>query len=261
MSTMTEVREMEARVTALEHQTATLAARERELTAQIAEHHATGAGDLAALTQERRKVREERADLLATLPLLQERIASAREAACRHEAKQRLTGIARAHGSLREELGEDVAKFEVAVDTLLGAADRLNTRYRSVKDLGREADALGDRFGLPVPALPKVTAPVFLAQAALKKLRTLALLEHGFRAPETEQCEHGMRVRRTYAEVAHTPGYTIIQDAGLLPFPELTERQRQGVAEREAHAARDRETAARMRQETDTVFPTSGTLR
>lgn len=52
-------------------------------------------------------------------------------------------------------------------------------------------------------------------------------LDHANRYQPTEECEHSMWVRRTYAEAAGTPGAEIIEAAGLKPFPKLSERQRE----------------------------------
>ena len=86
-----------------------------------------------------------------------------------------------------------------------------------------------------------VVAPAVRADvvAAYGELRVLWLPERtdAFR-PQVEQDPTGLVARRTYAEIAGTPGYATIMDAGLQPFPALTERQRAIVAQREADRAR-----------------------
>ena len=66
-----------------------------------------------------------------------------------------------------------------------------------------------------------------------------SFVEHGHVRQPVEECEHGMRQRRTYREVAGTPGYQIIAAAGLKPFAELTETQRKQLASREEQRARE----------------------
>jgi hypothetical protein len=49
----------------------------------------------------------------------------------------------------------------------------------------------------------------------------------------TEQCEHKMRTRRTYAEVSGAPAGEIVEVVGPKPFPELTEHQLALIAAKE----------------------------
>ena len=51
--------------------------------------------------------------------------------------------------------------------------------------------------------------------------------------PSFEDCEHNLRQRRDYTEIAGTPGYAVIQTAGLKPWRELTEREREVLEDRE----------------------------
>ncbi len=59
----------------------------------------------------------------------------------------------------------------------------------------------------------------------------------------TEHDEHRLRSRRSYAEVANTPGGKLIKTAGLKPWPELNAKQREIV---ESHARQRDEEAAQM---------------
>src|SRR2546430_1845939 len=78
--------------------------------------------------------------------------------------------------------------------------------------------------------------------------------------PKTERCEHGLRERRTYGEVAGSPGYSIILQAGLKPWPALTARQEEILAERERDAAQDRRAAAQFASEAAIVRATPPSL-
>ncbi len=100
---------------------------------------------------------------------------------------------------------------------------------------------MADRFGLPRPQLPSVHAPALHAavKEALGIIASVGFVDHGHIRSGTERDEHHFRTRRTYAEVAGSPGYDIIEAAGLQPWPPLTaaqeaildSRKREGEAE------------------------------
>ena len=248
--TRTQVQKQEARAAALEQQAKELEEQERELANQIAECHASGAGDRDALTRQRREVRVLWADILEALPLVRARLTADREQAAKAEAEKRMRGIARAHGSLRQELDDDDARVREAATAYKAAADRLNQRYRSLAMLGAEAGALCDRFGVAAPMFAPVVIPAMrkVCGAAALVVDGVKFLDHAHVRTATEKCEHGLRTRRTYAEIAGTGG-GIIKAAGLKPWPELNAKQREivesRVRERQAEAA----TAARFEGE------------
>ncbi len=155
---MAEVEELTDRATSLEQQAKALGEQEQALTQEIAEYHATGGGNkgkgLDALTRQRREVREQRADILETLPLLRDRIDKDREAAARAEAEKRMKGIARAYGSLRQEMDAAETRLEETAAAHVANVERFNGYYRSLIMLVAEANAQTDRFGLPRPPAP-----------------------------------------------------------------------------------------------------------
>lgn len=158
---------------------------------------------------------------------LKQEAAVEREATGKQAATARLVRIKRAIGSVVSELDEDERRI---AELLVEAITRLNDRYDQAAQLRAEALALSDRFDLPTPKLPDAVSParrqiaVEVAQA-LNKLRGDAGTWQS-----NEQCEHKMRTRRTYAEAAGTEGRAIIEAAGLKPFPELTDGQRNALA-------------------------------
>jgi len=56
--------------------------------------------------------------------------------------------------------------------------------------------------------------------------------------PAQELCEHRLRSRRSYAEIAGTPAYEIIMEVGLGGFPALNKNQRNILASRQREAER-----------------------
>src|SRR5207244_1941256 len=105
-----------------------------------------------------------------------------------------------------------------------------------------EDAALADRFGLDASALvPAVAAPAVRAEAVAvyTKLWERQLTDRADRPtrPEVEKDQTGLSTRRTFAEIAGTPGYEIIMEAGLVEFAPLTELQREIVAAHDSDAA------------------------
>jgi len=205
--TLAQVEELIDRAAALQQETEELLKRETALTQQIAEHHAAGGNKkgkgLATLTQQRRETRERRADLLAALPLLQDRIAQDREAAGRVAAAKRMTGISRAHGSLRQELEQDVTKVQAQAAVYVEAVQSVNNRYKSLITLKAEASALTDRLGVPAPAFSPVVLPSLRegCREAAVVVDGARFVDHHHIAPATETCQYKLRPRRTYREI------------------------------------------------------------
>jgi len=251
--TLEQVEKLETRLVDLQVRAQGLGKREEALTKQITERHVSGnkKDNLDTLTRERREVREQRADTLEALPLLQDQIARDREVACKTEAERRLTGIQRAFESLRQELNDDEARVREAAAAYKAAADRLNERYRGLAMLKAEAGALAARFGVAAPTFAPVVIPAMRegCGAAALVVGSIKFLDHSHVSPGTERDEHHLRTRRTYAEVAGTPGGEILKAAGLKAWPELNAKQREivesRVRERQAEAA----TAARFEGE------------
>ena len=96
--------------------------------------------------------------------------------------------------------------------------------WRSLSSAARAAGA----------KLAAVTAPARRSVCidAARNVESAGFADHAHITPATESCEHHIRRRRTYREVKGTAGYDIIAEAGLPPFPELTERQQEIVASR-----------------------------
>ena len=256
-----QVQKQEARAAALEAQAKELGEQERDLTKKIAECHATGAGDLDALTRERREVRELRADILETLPLVRDRLEKDREAAGRAEAKKRMKGIARAFGSVRQEMDDAEPRLKEKALAFQAEADRFNGYYRSLACLKAEAAALGDRFGVAAPTFAPVVIPAMRAGCgeAVRIVDSVKFLDHAYVPVATERCEHNLRARRSYAEVANTPGGEIITAAGgPKPWPQLNAKQREIVASREREREEETATVARFGAEAERSIQRTG---
>ena len=133
------------------------------------------------------------------------------------------------------------------------AAERVNERYRSLARLKAEAEALADRFDLAVPAFPPVILPALGEGCAAGAMAVqVTFIDDAHIRPETERDEHGLRVRRTYKEIEAAEGYRIITAAGgPRPWPELTERQRAIIAERERQHAQEADEMRRFATEAD----------
>lgn len=177
----------------------------------------------------------------AELQRIEQQLVDDREAAGVAAGRERLVGISRAYGSLAELVEQDEERVRQAHEVLCDAIGRLNDRCMKCGQLRAEAQALSDRFGIVAPPFSPVPVP---AQRGLNLALPVLLGHHRVR-PATEQDETKLRVRRTYTEVAGSLGYTIIDGAGLKPWPSLTPRQQELLAGRAAE--RHRATAA-MRQ-------------
>ena len=248
--TMVEVAELTDRAASLEQQAEQLAAEEQDLTKRIAEHHASGGTgvEFAALTKQRRAVREERADILETLPLLRDQVAKDRELACTAEAATRMRGISRAFGSLRQELEEDVTKVQAQAAVYVEAVQSVNNRYKSLITLKAEASALSDRLGVPAPAFSPVVLPSLRegCREAAVVVDGARFVDHHHIAPATETCQYKLRTRRTYREINGTLGGKILKAAGPRPWAALTPQQEAIVESRERERQAEAATVARF---------------
>lgn len=159
------------------------------------------------------------------------------EAAGRKAAEERLLGIRRAYGSAVATYGEDEKRVEQAVAALSEAITTLNGRARKLEALSAEAAALSDRFSLAIPKLTMPPEPqnVALALPTPWQYRVVR--------PSFESDEHNLRLRRDYAEIGGTSGYAIIQTAGLRPFRDLSEQEKE-VLEDNAERATHRSSAS-----------------
>lgn len=170
----------------------------------------------------------------AELREIERQIAETREADARLAAEKRMLGCKRAVGSVIASIEADDDRILETAKAFVAAAERVNARYSQYQSFAREDGSMRDRFTLDGEKLPFVIPPEarekVAAAARMVQAVTFAGYDTGDRRPTFESCEHGLRVRRTYEEVSGTPSAEIIQSAGLKPWPELTERQRERVA-------------------------------
>lgn len=179
----------------------------------------------------------------AELAKIERELAGSREAKAKEAAQLRLLGIRRAYGSVASSLDGDEQRLREAVALVAEAVEKMNGRFHQLMKLKAEAAALGDRFGLAVPALPQVTPPALRDVAVTP---AVTLVGHVHARPKVERCEHGLRERRNYHEVQGTEGHAIISEAGLKPWPDLTDAQIRIVEQRAREAEESRRQLARM---------------
>ena len=231
--TLKDVEVLEIRLAGLELDADRLQELEQELSGEIAEIHTSGSGnkkDLPGLSQQRREVREQRADMIEAAATVRTQVAQDLEVASLVAATQRLKDVRKAFGSLRKGLENDELAVGKAAVEYKATAERVNERFATLAALRAEAEALGDRFpGVPAgPRFPPITAPSrreVVIQASLVA-SSVKFLGHAHIAKETEKCEHDIRSRRTYRELgAGTLGAAIIKAAGLGDWPALTAAQ------------------------------------
>lgn len=159
------------------------------------------------------------------LARVERQIAEQRDAQGKAAAQERITNILRIAGSKRAQMDDETTRIKEK-----GEYHRitvLNATWVGYRDLEIELAALCNRFGLPVPELPPVLPPF------LRNITLPVLADHISRRPEVEYDEDGLRERRSYTECVGSPGYKIIQAAGLVPWPELTAGQRQALVARQ----------------------------
>lgn len=212
----------------------------KDAKAQREEKKARAREIIAARQQEREDERRAQAELEA----IAREEAAEREEEARREAADRNKAISRAAGGLATAYEQDQQAIFDAAQAFAELVARANARYRQLADgLAAESGALVDRFGVAPAKLPAVVAPDQSEKivAAMRLIRALSFVERALTAPATEQCEHRLRTRRSYAEVAGTPAFEIIARVGPKPFPELNERQREIVAERQREQEQERE--------------------
>jgi len=164
------------------------------------------------------------------LTQVEQQIAERDAAQFKAHAQERLLGIVRAAGSLNAALEQDEVRVLQTQEAANKAKTMLNERCDKLAALRREARALADRFGLEAPA---IEAPVPATLPVLRELEGVDL--HGtLYAGEMirEMCTRdGVELhRRTYEEIAGSPGYEIVQAAGLKPWPVPTPEQRRVAA-------------------------------
>jgi hypothetical protein len=201
----------------------------------------------AELRQQVTTVNAPAAELARVEARIKERDAARREAALQTEVKQRLLGIQRAVGGLTSNLEQDDVRVLLAARAYAAALQMLDERFLTLQRYRLEAAALAHRFALPMPDLQSIVLPG--RRAAVNEAATIAraapIRDTGAVViPPEETCEFTLRTRRSYEECAGTPGFALIQKAGLVPFPELTAAQQQIRDERAADAKRRR--AAQM---------------
>ncbi len=116
--------------------------------------------------------------------------------------------------------------------------------------LAAEANALGDRFGVDIPTFAPVVLPAMREGCAAAAMAVdVKFLDHVHVSPATEKCEHGLRTRRTYQEVANTPSGEILKAAGPKAWPALTAKQQGIVESRERERRAEAATVARFEGE------------
>lgn len=169
--------------------------------------------------------------------------AEERETTGRKAAVERVKGISRAIGSVIASLDDDEQRVVEAATAYAETVAQLNARYRQVEMLKAESDALVDRFGVNGAKVPPVLPPNRRERsiAAARQIQATELSDYRAILPVTEQCEHRLRVRPNYSEVAGSAAYEIISAAGLRPFAPLNEAQQRIVEERQ----QEREQASR----------------
>lgn len=179
---------------------------------------------------------------------IEAQLAREKEDEARKAAEKRAVAISRALGSIATELEEDAERAREAARAYDAAVVRYNERYRrKYEALLLENDALKDRFGIqgakvPTDVVSPERHPIAIeASSIVSTIRYVQEAWYLIRA-HTERCEYELRQRRTYKEIEGTASCDIIKDAGLKPFPELSDAQREHLEER----ARDAENERRM---------------
>lgn len=149
------------------------------------------------------------AELEGTLPILV-RVETERG------VKHRLTAIARAHGSARASLEDDIARAEATAAELLSALGRLTDRHETLRTLETEVLFLGDRFpSVPLPDLPRVTSPGADPRVSeiLSRVRG-ARVEDARPLPRKLVDVRAVEARKLEARLSGTPTAEILAQAG-----------------------------------------------
>jgi thymidylate kinase len=171
-----------------------------------------------------------------------------READGVRKAKDRLVGIKRAWDSVAASVDAAEQRVVKKIAELSDEIDHLNDRYSQSVKVRAEAAALSDRFNLPKLTCPDVAPPARRDVAVVLTTLPQNLLASAWGNQPTEEDEFQMRTRRIYTEAAGTPGAEIIEAAGLKPFPELTERQREILEAKEREKEQMRKQFAALPQ-------------
>jgi hypothetical protein len=165
----------------------------------------------------------------AELREIEAKIATQREDEAKAAAEKRIDGISRAAGGLVTTLAADEQKLLDAAKVYAEALGTVNARCRALEKLRAESAGLVDRFGVE----PAKVAPVIEPEAreAVKAAANMAPSPVRLPAvrPSTEQCQYGLRERRDYLEIVGTPGYAVIESAGLKPFRALSPSEQRTV--------------------------------
>lgn len=181
-------------------------------------------------------------EFIATLEV---KVVAEREAEAKQQARQRLIGIRRAHGSVSSQMDQDEERVRSLHDELTAAIARLNDRYQQAVALGNEAAALVDRFDLDAELPPAPPAPA--ARNIPEPLPALLDVAPFVASPATEaHPEFDSMRRRTYREIESTQGYAIIQRAGLKAWRPLSEQEERIVGIRRERMKRDAEAGERL---------------
>jgi hypothetical protein len=157
----------------------------------------------------------------AELAEVERQMTAQRETTGTAAAASRVIAIKRAWGGYETHRRTIESALQSLRDQLAAKIGEWNENFGAEQTLKRELDVLADRFGVETPNLPlpmpglDMTLPLFA--------------ERTHRQPDLEDCEHGLRQRRTYAEVSGTAAHAIITAAGLKPFPPLTAAQQKAV--------------------------------
>lgn len=193
---------------------------------------------------------------------IEAQLALQKEEGVRKTAEKRVVAISRAAGSVAAELDDDATRVLDAANAYAEAVRRYNERFRKYEGLQLENAALTDRFGVKGAKVPSVLAPERnqVAIKAAQVVTTVAFIRETWfvQSEGKEKCEHGLRQRRTYAEVLGTPSFAIICEAGLKPFPELTDGQRERLDEQARDAAQAAKEMAQYAVEIERALAPSG---
>lgn len=179
--TLAEVAKQEAKAAEIAETRDETRRRVEELDESVADALAAGEDERArALATERADLRELLDDLDRALPVLAERIAERRDAACENAGEKRLLAIARAHGSARVSYEQDVDRVVKTGKAFVAAIEKLNARYATMQGSETEAIVLRNRFpDLDPPAITRVLSPAHQSKAAeaLKRVRAARLAD------------------------------------------------------------------------------------
>ena len=109
---------------------------------------------------------------------------------------------------------------------------------------------------MAAPTFAPVVVPALRESCAAATAESATFLDHAHVRPATEKCEHGLRARRTYQEIADTPSGEILKvPGGPKPWPDLTAKQREIVEGRERERQAEAVTAARFAGEASRTLP------